>query len=140
MRPLTRALLACCAAVLVLGGLASALVASAPEQGADRLTPGLTLLGIGQAGALAGAGVVALGLRRALAQPPEPAGLVAVRRLTGQRLGAVAFGVVVACVVAALGWTLLDPARGLGAVLAALVSAQVAALLVVLRRHLERTR
>jgi hypothetical protein len=143
LRSLTRALLVCCAAALGLGVLSVTMLALA-DPAAD-LASGLVLLGVGQAGALAGAGVVGAGLRRVVAgptsqaprlgaTPQDAAAAEAVRAGVSRRLALVTRGLLVTCVLVSAGWTLVDPAAGLGALVGALVAGQVAVALLVLRR------
>lgn len=146
---LTRALLICCAAALVLGGVATgvgALVAG-PDDAA--LAPLLTFVALGQATAVGAAGVAVVPLcrlRRAGARVDaagaEAGGGAAARltrtvvrtfRLLSRAL--LASGVVLAAL-----WVLLEPAALAGALTGSLLSAQVAAALHVTARWVEGRR
>ncbi len=156
LRSLTRALLVCCGAALALGLLAVAMLGLA-DGSADSLASGLALLGVGQAGAIAGAGVVGFGLRRVVATPgsagrpgsgvdapprdsaataDDAAAAVGTCETVRHGLALVARALLVICVLVAATWTLVDTAAALGALLGALVSAQVAVALLLVRRSL----
>ena len=155
IRALTRALLVCCAAVGALG-LAGVAVLTLGAASADGLMPALSLLAVGQVVALAGGVVVVLGLRATLrpsrarrgpdassatvapthATPDDAARAAAAGAVVARRLGLLARLLLVALVVAVAGWAFADGASALGALLGALVSAQVAVVFVVVGRRL----
>lgn len=159
IRALTRALLVCCAAVGALG-LAGVAVLTLGAASTDGLMPALSLLAVGQVVALAGGGVVVLGLRAALrpsrarrgpdasspadapadapahATPDDAARAAAACAVVARRLEVLARVLLAACVLAVAGWAFADGASALGALLGALVSAQVAVVFVVVGRRL----
>lgn len=125
----------CGAACLGLAVVASAILALSSS--APALTgPTLTILGGGQVLALAGALVGGLGLRGALVGRP----LGPVLSATHSRLHWVVRAVLVWCLGAALGWTLAEPSSGVLALALAAVTAQLAVVVVLLRRRLARVR
>lgn len=151
IRALTAALLACCAAALLLGAGAAAAVAGAAtarQAGTPVLTAGLTLLVLGQAGALAGAVVTGLGLRAVLlprrtgtqadgeATEVAAARVAEVRFRTALRLALAGRLVLAGAVAGVAAWTLATPAAALGALAGGLVTAQVAVLFAVVARRL----
>ncbi len=163
IRALTRALLVCCAAVGALG-LAGVAVLTLGAASTDGLMPALSLLAVGQVVALAGGVVVVLGLRAALrpsrarrgpdasspavaptvaptdapthATPDDAARAAAACAVVARRLEVLARVLLAACVLAVAGWAFADGASALGALLGALVSAQVAVVFVVVGRRL----
>ena len=156
IRDLTRALLICCAAVGVLGLAGVAILTLAPQD-LTGLLPALTLLGLCQVFALVGGVVVGVGLRAALgtrrtdagprppdaaapadATPDDAARAAEASAVVARRLHLLARVVLVACVLAVAAWALADGAAAVGALLGALVGAQVAVVFVLLARRLVR--
>ncbi len=133
IRALRDTTLGCGAACLGLAVVATAILALG---GADpRLSgPAVTILGGGQLLAIAGAVVGALGLRAVLAdRPPRP-----VLAATAHRLHWVFRAVLVWSAASAVAWTAADPSGAVLAIALAAVTAQLAAVVVVLRRRLRR--
>ncbi len=160
IRDLTRALLVCCAAAGVLGLAGVAVLMLAPEEVAG-LLPALSLLGLGQAFALVGAVVAGVGLRAVLGTghgdvapirlggaPAGPASTDAApadaeradraRAVVARRLQVLARVMLAACVLAVAAWAIADGAAAVGALLGALVGAQVVVVFVLLARRLAR--
>jgi hypothetical protein len=141
LRALTRALLVTCAAVVALGLAASAVLTLSGTTAPT--VPVVTLLAVGQAGALAGGAVVALALRRALrrdlggergaaggdAGRGSAASASVARGAAARRLRVLARLTAAACVAAVAGWALADPGAAVPAALGALVAGQVTLLL-----------
>lgn len=133
IRALRDTVIGCGAACLGLAVVASAILALS---GSDpTLTgPAVTVLGGGQLLALVGAVVGGLGLRGVLRGGAAGAVLATARR----RLRLVARAVLVWCVAAAAAWTIAEPTIALLVLALAAVTAQLAAVVVVLRRRLAR--
>lgn len=133
IRALRDAVIGCGAACLGLAVVASAILALS---GSDPtlIGPAVTVLGGGQLLALVGAVVGGLGLRAVLAGEPTGPVLTTARR----RLRLVTRAVLVWCVAAAAAWTIADPALAVLVLALAAVTAQLAAVVVVLRRRLAR--
>ncbi|MEE6274319.1 hypothetical protein [Georgenia wangjunii] len=131
VRGLRDALVACGAACLVLGVFAVGAVLLAGDD-AGAAWPAVTLLGSGQLLALVGAGVAAAALRAVLrGSGPAPA-----LARTHAILGLLARLVLVACVAGATAWVVARPGAALMTLALALVTAQLAAVLAVVRRRL----
>ncbi len=133
VRALRDAVVGCGAACLGLAVIAAAILALS---GSDPLLAGptLTILGGGQLLALVGAALAALGLHGALAGHP----LGGVVGTTRARMRWVVRAALVWSVGAAVGWALADPARTLLFLALGAVTAQLAVLVLVLRRRLPR--
>ncbi len=161
IRDLTRALLICCAAVGALGLAGVAILTLAPQDLA-RLLPALTLLGLCQVFALVGGVVVGVGLRAALGPPrtdatpgrPDDTPAVAASAdatpgdaalateasaVVAHRLQILVRVTLAACVLVVAAWALADGADAVGALLGALVGAQVVVVFVLLARRLAHT-
>lgn len=127
-------------ACLTLGGIALALVALVPDSGTVALEPGLTVVGGGQLLAIAGAICSALALRDALHDGADRSDhLLALQRLHA-RLGLVLRATLVWCVAATAVWAVLRPGQAVFTLALAAVTAQLAGLLVLVRRHLAGAR
>lgn len=146
----TRALLALVVACLVLALIAIGALALA---GADRatapITAGLSLLGVGQLGALATAAIAGVGLVRVLRGVGEPGSSDSaaaaqadlprrVTRATASRFALSMRLIVGACILMIAVWALANPAGIVGAVIGALVTVQLVVALALLRVHLLR--
>lgn len=133
IRALRDAVLGCGAACLGLAVVAAAILALSSS---DPLLAGptLTILGGGQLLALAGAALAALGLRGALVGRP----LVSVVGATRERLRWVVRATLVWSAGAAVGWSLADPARTVLFLALGAVTAQLAVVVLVVRRRLPR--
>lgn len=131
VRALRDAVVGCGAACLGLAVVAAAILALS---GSDPLLAGptLTILGGGQLLALVGAVVAALGLRGALVGRP----LSGVVEATRARLRWVVRATLVWSLGAAVGWALADPARAVLFLALGAVTAQLAVVVLVLRRRL----
>lgn len=136
-RALARAVLGSAGTGLLLGVLAAAFLVLSSSRVDATTVPVVVLLLAGQAGALAGAAAAAVGLRRVRAgHEPRRAAGVAQRTLRQLAVAVVAVGAVIAVAMPLL----LQP-RGTAALMSAVglgVLAQVAVVLTVLRRPLQR--
>jgi hypothetical protein len=158
IRDLTRALLICCGAVGALG-LAGVAILTLAQEDRTGLLPALTLLGLCQVFALVGGAVVAVGLRAALgrrrtdaapgrrdaarawspdATPDDAERAEEASAVVARRLHLLARVVLAACVLAVAAWALADSSTAVGALLGALVGAQVAVVFELLARRLAR--
>ncbi|MFH5821969.1 hypothetical protein [Georgenia sp. AZ-5] len=128
VRALRTTLMVCAGACLALGamGLAIALLTGT----GGPVLPGLTMLAAGQSVALAAAAVAGLGLRRVLRGAEPHAVTTAVRA----RLGTCERVLAAALVLGGAGWVALRPGAVVAVVACALVSAQLAVVLHLLRR------
>ncbi|WP_413452041.1 hypothetical protein AA0Y32_12955 [Georgenia phoenicis] len=133
IRALRDAVVGCGAACLGLAVVAAAILALSGSEPALS-GPTLTILGGGQLLALVGASVAALGLRGALTGAELAAVVGAVR----DRLRWVVRAVLVWSVGAALGWSLAEPGRTVLFLALGAVTAQLAVVVLVLRRRLPR--
>jgi hypothetical protein len=143
LRALTQSLLVSCAGVFGVGLVAVGALAVAGDMAA-RLAPVIAALALGQAAGLAAAVVSAVGMQRVRtgSRSAAPAGAPGEHAAIGhdvtRALGVVATSLLAACGLLAAGWLVVEPAAALGVVVGALVSAQVAALIAVLRRQVLR--
>jgi len=135
IRALRDAVVGCGAACLGLAVVAAAILALS---GSDTtlVGPAVSVLGGGQLLAITGAVVGALGLRAVLAGRP-PARTLAT---TSARLRWVQRAVLAWCVVAVAAWTVADPATAVLTLALGVVSAQLAIVLVLVRRRLTQAR
>ncbi len=133
IRALRDTVVGCGAACLGLAVVATAILALSSSD--PVLTgPTVTVLGGGQLLALVGAALGAIGLRGALAgRPLDP--LLATTRTRLRRL---ARAVLVWCVASAVAWTAARPSTVLLTLALAAVTAQLAAVVVLVRRRLAR--
>lgn len=136
VRALTVGLVAMTAAALLLGALAVGSLAMSGSR-TQGLLPLLGQLALGQAHAIAGAGALALGLRRLLASPGDGAlaDVPHVLRSVARGLEVIARILLLTLVLATAAWALSEPGRALGALFGAIVAAQVAVLGLVLARR-----
>lgn len=119
------------AGVLALGVMALALVVLV-SPGSDLLWPGVSVLLVGQAVGLVAAAFAGWALRAVLVgQEPARA-----RAALARRLRPTAIGLVVACLATACAWGLTDAGALVPALVCAVVAAQLAVVLEVLRRRL----
>jgi len=132
LRRLRDVVVACAAACLGLAVIAAALISLT---GTDSMATGpvVWLLGGGQVLALAAALIGVWGFRAGLHEPADEV----VRRISA-RLAWVQRATLVWCVAAAAIYTLMNPGAGLVALLLGAVSAQLAVLIGLLRRRLQR--
>ncbi|WP_127132073.1 hypothetical protein [Georgenia sp. SYP-B2076] len=119
----------CVGACLALGVMGLALTALTGADGAVAW-PGVSLLGLGQLLALVAAAVAGWGLRRVLAGDAPRAVTARVR----SALGRVEQALLVLLALGALAWVVARPEATVAILACALVSAQVAAVLHLLRR------
>lgn len=133
VRALRDAVVGCGAAGLGLTAVAAAILALS---GSDpTLTgPALTILGGGQLLAISGAVVGAVGLRSVLAGGPPARALARARR----RLRWVQHAVLAWCVGAVVAWTVGKPATAVLTLALAVVAAQLAVVVLLVRRRLAR--
>lgn len=137
-----------CVAVAIIG------VAALSFAGSDLRTPpitaGLSLLGVGQVCALAGAAIAGVGLVHVLREVGDPGSddsRDAVRsdlpratvKTTAARLAVLMRVIVAACVLAITIWAIADVGAVVGAVVGALVTLQLAVAIAVLRVHMLRS-
>ncbi|MFV0252864.1 MAG: hypothetical protein ACK5H2_05955 [Beutenbergiaceae bacterium] len=146
----TQALMIMVVAVLVLAFIAiGALSFAGEDRSTAPITAGLSLLGVGQLAALAGAAVAGLGLAQILREVGEPGSVDSATAARAQlptsliRSTASRFALLMriglgACVLAIAVWALADPAGILGAVIGALVAVQVLVALALVRVQLLR--
>lgn len=137
-----------CVVIAVIG--VAALSFAGQDLRTAPITAGLTMLGIGQVCALAGAAIAGIGLVRVLREIGEPGSdesrdavgsdlpRAAVRRTAG-RLAVLMRVTVAACVLAVTIWAIADPAGLVGAIVGALVTVQVVVVLAVLRVNMLRS-
>ena len=135
IRALRDAVVACGAACLGLAVVAAAILALS---GSDPtlVGPAVSVLGGGQLLAIVGAVVGALGLRGVLAGRPPAQTLT----VTSARLRRVQLAVLVWCVVAVATWTVVEPATAVLTLALGVVAAQLALVVVLVRRRLAQAR
>lgn len=151
VRAHTRALATLAGACVVIAVIG---VAALSFAGNDLRTPpitaGLSLLGLGQLCALAGAAIAGVGLVTVLREVGEPGSddsrdavrsdlPRAITRTTAARLAVLMRITVAACVLAITVWALADGTAVVGAVVGALVTLQLVVVLAVLRVHMLRS-
>ncbi|MFV0425599.1 MAG: hypothetical protein ACK5KU_01025 [Beutenbergiaceae bacterium] len=149
---LTRALLVMTVAVLVLALIGvGALSLAGEDRSSPPLTAGLSLLGIGQLAALAGAALSGLGLIRVLRGVGEPGSndsATAGRsrlpqvatRTTATRLALLLRITLGAVVLVIAVWAIANPDGILGAIVGAIVAIQVVVAIAIVRVQLLRSR
>lgn len=137
-----------CVVIAIIG--VAALSFAGPDLRTPAISAGLSLLGIGQVCALAGAAVAGMGLVTVLREVGEPGSADsrdavgadlprATTRRTAGRLAVLMRVTVAACVLAITVWALADVGALVGAIVGALVTLQLVVVLAILRVHMLRS-